>query len=160
MVVTSKDSLTPGLSLLTKVRSRFVTPETVGSLAVVIEDNDGLCRFMSQLLTMLGMECCTFPSTKPAIDSLDQRRPAIIFLDLTLRQSDAFDVIKGLSEKKYAGVVQLMSAAVPERLDAVQWVAMRSGLSMRPPLHKPFRAEVVREVVASLGLDIPPFPKH
>ena len=145
---------------MNEVRSRLVPPQTAGSLAIVIEDDDGLCRFMSRLLTMLGMECCTYPSAKPAIDSLDQRRPAIIFLDLTLHQSDAIDVIKGLSEKKYAGVVQLMSAAVPERLDAVQWVAMRSGLSMRPPLHKPFRAEAVREAVASLGLDIPPFPKH
>jgi DNA-binding response OmpR family regulator len=142
-----------------KVHSRLVPPQTADSLAVVIEDDDSLCRFMSRLLTMLGMECCTFPSAKPAIDSLDQRHPAIIFLDLTLHQSDAIDVIKGLHEKKYTGVVQLMSAAMCERLDAVQWVAMRSGLSMRPPLHKPFRAEAVRDAIASLGLDVPSFSK-
>jgi DNA-binding NtrC family response regulator len=139
---------------------RLQPPQREDSLALVIEDGEGLSRFLSRLLRMLGLECCTYPSAMPAIASLELRHPAIIFLDLALHESNAIEVIKSLGDKKYAGVVQLMSGAVPDQLDAVQWVAMRNGLLMRPPLRKPFPAEAVRETIASLGREVPPLRRE
>jgi len=141
-----------------RIVKTLARPPKADSLALVIEDDESLCRFLSRLLTMLGMECCAYPSAATAIGSLDRRHPAIIFLDLTLRESHAIDVIKGLAERKYSGLVQLTSGDIPDLLEPVQWIAMRRGLSMLPPLRKPFRAEAVREAIATLGRDVPKLP--
>src|ERR1700731_798453 len=77
--------------------------------ALVIDDEDRICRLIATILAELGVEVAAYLAAKPAIESLDQRRPDIIFLDVALEQADAIDLIKLLSEKRYTGIVQLMS---------------------------------------------------
>ena len=96
--------------------------------ALVIDDEEPICRLIAGALAQLGIESATFPTAKPAIAALDQRWPSIIFLDVALAQSDAIDVIKGLSEKHYDGVVQLMSGAKPYLLAAIDRIAVRLSL--------------------------------
>jgi hypothetical protein len=74
---------------------------------------------------------------------------------MSLEQSDAIDVIEGLSEKRYTGIVQLMSGGRLPLLEAMQRIGARNGLVLRPPLQKPFRAEAIREVIVSSGLARP-----
>src|ERR1700693_2088575 len=74
--------------------------------AIVIDDEKAICRFIALVLAGLGVESATYPTAAPAIASLEQRRPEIIFLDVALEQSDAIDVIKGLSAKNYTGIIQ------------------------------------------------------
>jgi CheY-like chemotaxis protein len=124
--------------------------ETV--FALVIDDQEAICRLVENVLVGLGVQCATYRTAKPAIASLDQRRPAIIFLDMALDNSDAIDVMKGLSEKRYTGIVQLMSGGRRPLLDAVQRIGTRYGLTLRPPLQKPVHADAVRDVVVKLGL--------
>lgn len=120
--------------------------------ALVIDDQEEICRLVATTLAELGIESAAFQSAKPAIASLDQRRPAIIFLDVALDQSDAIDVIKGLSDKNFTGVVQLMSGSRPSLLEAIQRIAKRYGLALCPPLQKPVKADAIRAVTASVGL--------
>jgi DNA-binding NarL/FixJ family response regulator len=86
----------------------------------------------------------------PAIASLDQRRPDIIFLDIAVEQSDAIDVIRGLSEKHYVGIVQLMSGGRPSLIQAVQRMGRRYGLNFRPPLQKPIGVAALQELIVSV----------
>src|SRR5207244_152607 len=74
-------------------------------------------------------------------------------LDVSLKESDAIDVIRTLGEKSYRGVVQLMSGSDTLLLDDVRRIGARHGLHMRPPLHKPFRAEAIRHAVTAAPLD-------
>jgi DNA-binding NtrC family response regulator len=120
--------------------------------ALVVDDQEDICRLVATTLAELGIESAAFQSAKPAIASLDQRRPAIIFLDVALDQSDAIDVIKGLSDKNYSGTVQLMSGSRPSLLEAIQRIAQRYGLALRMPLQKPVTPDAVRAVAESLGL--------
>ena len=120
--------------------------------AFVIDDQQGVCRTIAIVLDGLGVESASYQTAESAIDALDQRRPEIIFLDMSLEQSDAIDVIKGLSEKHYTGIVQLMSGGRLTLLEAVLRIGARSGLTLLPPLQKPFRAEAIREVIVSAGL--------
>jgi DNA-binding NtrC family response regulator len=122
------------------------------AFALVIDDQDEICRLIARTLAELGIESAAFQSAKPAIASLDQRRPAIIFLDVALDQSDAIDVIKGLSDKNYTGTVQLMSGSRPSLLEAIQRIAQRYGLALCTPLQKPVTADAVRGVIAGVGL--------
>ena len=120
--------------------------------ALVIDDQEGICRMVATVLADLGVESAAYMTAKPAIASLDQRRPDVIFLDVALDQSDAIDVIKGLAEKRYTGVVQLMSGGRLPLLEAMQRIGARYGLTVRPALQKPVRGEDLRRAIAELGL--------
>jgi FixJ family two-component response regulator len=126
--------------------------KTVAPFALIIDDEQGICRTIAVVLDTLGVESASYQTASSAIDALDQRRPEIIFLDMSLEQSDAIDVMKGLSEKRYTGIVQLMSGGRLPLLEAVQRIGAHNGLVLRPPLQKPFRGDAIREVIASAGL--------
>jgi DNA-binding NtrC family response regulator len=129
-----------------------VSNVSMAPFALVIDDEEDICQLVATTLGKLGVESKTFSAAKPAVASLDQRWPAIIFLDVALEQSDAIDVIRGLSEKRYSGTLQLMSRQRPWLLDAVQRIAKRHFLTLRPPLQKPIQGDTIREVIASVGL--------
>jgi DNA-binding NtrC family response regulator len=120
--------------------------------ALVVDDQEDICRLVARTLAELGIESTSFATAKSAIASLDRRRPAIIFLDIALAESDAIDVIKGLSEKQYTGIVQLMSGSRPALLEAIHRIGQRHGLELRPPLWKPVEADAIRAVIATVGL--------
>jgi CheY-like chemotaxis protein len=120
--------------------------------ALVVDDDDRTCRFVATTLAQLGVECATYLGGRQAVDSLDQRRPDIIFLDLALERADAIDVIKWLSEKHFTGIVQLMSGGRLPLLEAVQRIGARHGLDLRTPLRKPVHADMIRETIAKVGL--------
>ena len=120
--------------------------------AFVVDDEDGICKLITMTLATMGVEAEKFHTAQDAVAALDQRLPAIIFLDVALQRSDAVDVIRGLGEKGYGGIVQLMSGSNVELLEDVRRVGTRHGLNMRPPLSKPFRAEAIRHIITSAHL--------
>ena len=120
--------------------------------ALVIDDDEDVCKLFATALGELGIECAAFSAAKPALASLDQRWPAIIFLDIALEQSDAIDVIRGLSQRQYSGTLQLISGQRTWLIEAVQRLAMRHALTLCPPLEKPIEAQTIRAVVTTAGL--------
>ncbi len=133
----------------TEIRTA-VDPKAPG--AFVVDDEKGICLFVGKTLERLGFAVDTFSNAKDALAALDRREPKIIFLDIALEQSDAIDVIKGLGEQHYAGVIQLMSGN-PWLLDAIQRLAKRDRLNMRPPLCKRFKGEAIRQVIAEAQVE-------
>ena len=120
--------------------------------AFVIDDEDGICKLIAMTLAKMGVEAEKFHTAQDAVAALDRRIPAIVFLDVALLGSDAVDVIRGLGEKGYSGIVQLMSGSNVDLLEDVRRVGARHGLNMRPPLTKPFRPEAIREIITSAHL--------
>jgi EAL domain-containing protein (putative c-di-GMP-specific phosphodiesterase class I) len=57
-----------------------------------------------------------------------------------------------LGERRYNGIVQLMSGSKSMLLDDVHRIGAMHGLNMCPPLAKPFRKDAIRRAVASLPL--------
>ena len=121
--------------------------------ALVIEDEEGVCAFMTLALAKLGVESEVFHSAKPALESLGRRHPDVIFLDIALASSDAVDVIKGSSDRHFNGVVQIMSGGRSLLLDIVHRIATRHGIRLREPLQKPFRRDAIAAVIADLPRD-------
>jgi len=132
--------------------SPYVGNASEAAFALVVDDERNISELVAAALGELGIESATFSTAKSAVASIDRRWPAIIFLDLALEQSDAYDVIRGLREKHYDGVVQLMSSGRPWLLDALQRLAARHGLRLCPPLQKPIGSDTIRAVIASIGL--------
>jgi EAL domain-containing protein (putative c-di-GMP-specific phosphodiesterase class I)/CheY-like chemotaxis protein len=121
-------------------------------LAFVVDDEDGICTLVMMTLAKMGVEAEKFHTAQAAVAGLDRRLPAIVFLDVALLGSDAVDVIRGLGEKGYGGIVQLMSGSNVDLLEDVRRVGARHGLNMRPPLTKPFRGEAIRQIINSAQL--------
>jgi len=122
------------------------------AFALVIDDESHICNLVATTLGKLGIDSATFANANPAVASIDQRWPVIIFLDVALEQSDAYDVIRGLSEKHYDGIVQLMSSGRPWLLEALHRLATRYGLTLCPPIQKPVKDATIRALIARVGL--------
>lgn len=113
----------------------------------VVDDEVNICKVISMTLSTMGVDSESFHTAPDAIAALGERLPSIIFLDVALRKSDAVDVIRGLGERGYGGIVQLMSGSNVQLLEDVRRVGARHGLNMYPPLTKPFRAEAIRRII-------------
>lgn len=119
-------------------------------LAFIIDDDRTIRVLIEMVLARLGIESALFDGAQTALAALGKRRPQIAFLDIALANSDAVDVLKGLSAARYDGIVQLVSGANPMILETVQRIGLRSGLRLAPPLYKPFRGSTLRRIVAPL----------
>jgi EAL domain-containing protein (putative c-di-GMP-specific phosphodiesterase class I)/ActR/RegA family two-component response regulator len=120
--------------------------------AFVIDDEAGICRYLSAALGQLGLAAESFHTADAAIAAFERGKPEIVFLDIDLGGTDAVDVIRALGEMRYAGIVQLMSGAKSALLDDVHRIGALRGLNMCLPLQKPFRFDAIKEAVASVPL--------
>ena len=137
--------------MITEIR---LPPKTATPYAMVLDDEEAICRFFTQALAKLGVESSTYQESGPAFVALVQRPPDILFLDVALKRSNAIDVMHCLAERRYTGTIQLMSGGSLELLNAVQCIGAHEGLVLPPPLQKPFRAEAIRDAIASAGLGV------
>ena len=120
--------------------------------AFVIDDEEGICKYIATTLGMLGLAAESLHSAEQAIAALDRGQPDIVFLDIALGELDAVDVIRRLGALRFGGIVQLMSGAKSLLLDDVHRIGALHGLNMCPPLEKPFRREAIQRAVATLPL--------
>jgi DNA-binding NtrC family response regulator len=120
------------------------------SEAFVIDDEKDVCLAVSMALSKLGLTVAVYDNAKDALAALDSGVPKIIFLDVALKQSDAIDVIKGLGERQFTGLVQLFSGN-PRLLEPIRRIAVRYHLAVRQPLPKPLRREAIAQAVAEAG---------
>jgi len=121
------------------------------NLALVIDDDAELRRFIASTLKQLGMRVADFDMARDALASLDAVHPAVIFLDVALLRSDAIDVLRGLGERRYGGTVQLMSGGRPSLLQAVQRIGVRHGINLATPLNQPFTRDAIARTVETFN---------
>ncbi len=121
--------------------------------AFVIDDEEGICKFITTAVSSMDYEADYFTSASLALRALRHCTPNIIFLDIALGGSDAIEVIRMLAQCEYRGVVQLMSGTNPTILEDVRRVGERHKLIMRPPLKKPFRIEAIRKALEDAPID-------
>src|SRR4029079_16211641 len=79
----------------------------------VIDDEEGICRFVCTAVSSMDCQADYFTSAAPALSALEYRAPPGIFIDIALGGSDAVEVILMLGQRQYRGVVQLMSGSNP-----------------------------------------------
>jgi DNA-binding response OmpR family regulator len=127
-----------------------VTNCTQGPIIFVIDDEEAICRFVTNALTELGIETKKFHTAKAAFAELVNGHPPVILLDVALTESDAIDVIHGLAARRYAGVVHVMSGARTDLVNAVERIGKREGLKFGAPLCKPFRVTDLTAIGNSL----------
>jgi CheY-like chemotaxis protein len=113
----------------------------------VLDDEKGIRRLVSLQLRQLGHHTEDFGSIEAMAEALARSQPDLIFLDVALERSDAVDALRVLSQRGFAGVIQLMSGRHPGLIEEVKAVGENRALRMLPVLQKPFRSEEIRNVI-------------
>jgi FixJ family two-component response regulator len=116
-------------------------------LTFIIDDDDAVCRVIAMILAEFEVEVRIFHTAAPALAAFAGRHPRLIFLDIALAGADAVHVIEGLKGANYGGVIQLITGGNPLLVEVVERIGTRHGLAFLPALQKPFRREVVRDVI-------------
>jgi DNA-binding NtrC family response regulator len=103
----------------------------------VIDDQADIRQFVTDAFAGQGFTIESFETAQTALAALGGAHPAVIFLDVALLHSDAIDVLIGLGERDYDGVVYLMSAGRSQLVEGVRRLGARHGVRLAPPLSKP-----------------------
>jgi EAL domain-containing protein (putative c-di-GMP-specific phosphodiesterase class I)/ActR/RegA family two-component response regulator len=114
-------------------------------LAYVLDDDREVTDLVSRMLAACGFHSREFADPIACLqtirDTYPEARPNVVVLDLSLRQSDAVDVIRQLERLRFAGKILLISGCDASTLNDVQEIGVVRGLKMLPCLNKPFQFE-------------------
>jgi EAL domain-containing protein (putative c-di-GMP-specific phosphodiesterase class I)/CheY-like chemotaxis protein len=116
-------------------------------ICFVVEDEPAIRRIITYAVHDLNFVTREFDDANNAVRALAEILPRLIFLDVSLKNSDAIDLIRALGNREYRGTVQLVSGKHLALLEEIRSIGARHGLEMLPPLTKPFRPEAIREIV-------------
>jgi DNA-binding NtrC family response regulator len=116
--------------------------------AFVLDDEPQIGSVLCKMLGSLGIKARHFLTPAELMVELKSSSPDLIFLDLALGQSDAVEVIHELEAHAYQGRVVLISGRDGSLLIDCDRVGRAHGLSMLPPLPKPFLLEDIRDCLA------------
>jgi EAL domain-containing protein (putative c-di-GMP-specific phosphodiesterase class I)/FixJ family two-component response regulator len=122
-------------------RSAPVTADAPARYAYVLDDDLRVGALVCRMIKAAGYQARQFETPIPFLAEVKGRSPEIVVLDLTLQQSDAVDVIRGLAILHYAGKILLISGHNEDTLAGVQAVGKSHGMAMLPPLRKPFKGD-------------------
>ncbi|MDB5599943.1 MAG: hypothetical protein JWN71_1987 [Xanthobacteraceae bacterium] len=121
---------------------------TIAPHCMIIEDEAGIRSLISRALSGHGITVSEFGDVQTAISSLAKDDPKVIFLDVSLADSDAIDAIRELAVHKFSGAVQLISGQSAGTLAEIKKIGERHGLRMCSPIAKPFTADAIYRVIA------------
>jgi EAL domain-containing protein (putative c-di-GMP-specific phosphodiesterase class I)/FixJ family two-component response regulator len=123
-------------------------PTSAGPLAYILDDEPQVRAIVGKILVSIGFEPHPFATPALLFADLKKASPELIVLDLALGQSDAVEVIRHLETFHFPGKVMLISGRDHSTLAEIQRIGEQHGLTMLPPVQKPFR---VNEIEASLA---------
>src|SRR5438876_5638534 len=94
-------------------------------LCFIVDDEPAISRFIGIALDHRDIDSAQFSSAQAMVEGLSRGIPALIFLDVSLGNSDAIEAIRGLAGKGFRGAVQLMSGRDAALLEEVRRVGER-----------------------------------
>jgi EAL domain-containing protein (putative c-di-GMP-specific phosphodiesterase class I)/ActR/RegA family two-component response regulator len=110
----------------------------------VLDDEAAIGAIVCRVLNDCGHTTLAFEEPRSFISKIESDPPQLIMLDLALGRSDAIEVIRALEGLGYQGDVILMSGRDAKVLAEITQIGASRGLSMLPPIHKPFTASELR----------------
>ena len=128
-----------------------VSPNSAGQLAYVLDDEPQVRTIVCKILASVGFEPHQFTDHAALFADLEKASPELIVLDLVLGQSDAIEVIRHLETLHYKGKVLLISGQNYVTLDEIRCIGEQHGLTMAPPVQKPFRVADIRNSLAAMA---------
>jgi EAL domain-containing protein (putative c-di-GMP-specific phosphodiesterase class I)/ActR/RegA family two-component response regulator len=115
----------------------------------VLDDDPAIGDVLCRMLRTLDHGALAFEDPDRFLSAIEHAHPRLVIVDLALGRTDAVDVIRRLEALNYQGDVMLMSGRATALLAEISEVGKTRGLSMLPPLSKPFRLADVSANLAS-----------
>jgi EAL domain-containing protein (putative c-di-GMP-specific phosphodiesterase class I)/CheY-like chemotaxis protein len=105
----------------------------------ILDDEPAIGAVVCRVVQSCGHLATAFENPSEFLSKVESDPPNLIILDLALGRSDAVEVIRKLESLNYQGDVILMSGRSGDILAEINRIGIAHGLSMLPPLNKPFR---------------------
>ena len=113
---------------------------------LVIDDDKSLINLLSLIFRSEGLDVTTASNGQEALDCLDNAKPDVIVVDLSMPIMDGREFYHRAREEGYDKPVLILSANNPEQA--------RQELGADAAMRKPFEPEILVEAVESLLEDV------
>jgi EAL domain-containing protein (putative c-di-GMP-specific phosphodiesterase class I) len=120
-------------------------------ICFIVDDEPAVCHFLSAAAAECMAQPESFSSIKRLSAGLSKRTPALVFLDVSLADSDGIDGLRLLAQSEFPGLVALMSGG--DMLDEIRLIGEEYSLRMLSPLAKPLDPGAVKNVFDLLRSD-------
>ena len=124
-------------------------------LCFVVDEEGSIRHFLSLVLHGSGIDTLEFADGAAMRKAIGQRKPNLVFLNISLESADAIESVLCLGKNGYQGAVQLMSARGAAVLEHVKSIGAKQKLNMLPVLKKPFETDAVAKIIQGLKLGMP-----
>jgi DNA-binding response OmpR family regulator len=119
---------------------------------LIVDDERDIARLIEIPALQLGYDVLAINDTDLFEKSLQQFDPTIIMLDIAMPGRDGMELIGHLSAGGYQGKVVVMSGSHPSYIQMSSTIATVRGLNLAGSLAKPFRKQLVMELLAGLAI--------
>ena len=114
---------------------------------LIVDDEPDIARLIEITARKLGFEVMSIHDSNRFEQGLEQFRPTIIFLDITMPDRDGVELVGHLAARNYAGQVVIMSGKNEIYIQMSAAIAKARGLAMAGTLTKPFRKDALQDLL-------------
>jgi two-component system cell cycle response regulator len=122
-----------------------IVAQPAATRAFVLDDELRIAAMVGKILEAGGFAARTFTAIPQFLAELKNDAPELLVLDLSLGEPAVVEIIYKLETDGYRGKVLLISGRDETMLYEIAQIGANHGLSMLPPLKKPFRPADVRQ---------------
>ena len=117
---------------------------------LLIDDEPALAEFLAQAARDSGFDPVITEQDQEFRDAFLADRPDMVALDLGMPGMDGVELIRFLADQDYNAPVLIVSGFDRRVLESAFRLGEALGLSMKGPVEKPVRFEVLQDVLSQL----------
>jgi EAL domain-containing protein (putative c-di-GMP-specific phosphodiesterase class I) len=117
---------------------------------LILDDDDALGRIYAAIGETVGYDARAAVEAGSFWQTVETWSPTVIILDLRMPGTDGIEILRGLSDRRVAARILLLSGSDAVLLEAAQRLGRDRGLAMAGALTKPVPPSRLREVLAGL----------
>ncbi|HEY3849194.1 MAG TPA: EAL domain-containing protein [Acetobacteraceae bacterium] len=117
---------------------------------LVFDDDAAVGRLAVRVATMSGMDATAVTDADSFAQRLRTEPPQVVMLDLQLGETDGVEQLRLLAERRYGGVLVLMSGFDARVLSTARALGQSLGLKVEAVLEKPLRVAALETVLRRL----------
>ena len=117
---------------------------------LLIDDEPALAEFLAQAARDSGFDPVITERDQEFRDAFLADRPDMVALDLGMPGMDGVELIRFLADQDYNAPVLIVSGFDRRVLESAFRLGEALGLSMKGPVEKPVRFEVLQDVLSQL----------
>jgi EAL domain-containing protein (putative c-di-GMP-specific phosphodiesterase class I) len=124
-------------------------------LCFLVDQEPSIRHFLSLVMQGSGIDTVEFADGAALRNVLADRKPDLVFHDVSLESADAIESVLALGKSGFRGPMQLMSNRGAAVLEHIKTIGVQHALHMLPVLKKPFETDTLMKVLSQLKLGIP-----